>query len=60
MPGGGGGSVIAPPSPTEPTLALVVFTLADTNLKKARKASGDMSRIWITVSVVSRRAARSA
>ena len=60
MPGGGGGSVIAPPSPTEPTLALVVFTLADTNLKNARNASGDMSRIWITVSVVSRSATRSA
>ena len=60
MPGGGGGKVIAPPSPTEPTFALVVFTLADTNLKNARNASGDMSRIWITVSVVSRNAARSA
>lgn len=51
MPGGGGGSVMLPPSATAPTLALVCFTLADTNRKNALKASGDMSCIWITISV---------
>ena len=35
-------------------MALVCFTEAETNLKNALKASGDMSRIWITISQASR------
>ena len=51
MPGGGGGNVIPWPSATAPTLALVCFTDADTKRKKALKASGVMSCIWMTSSV---------
>lgn len=51
MPGGGGGSVMLPPSATAPTFALVCFTLAETKRKNALNASGDMSCIWITISV---------